>query len=213
MTGHALDWASQPGVYKSYPEAATVNLIPVRRLKSESLWDMADPAYEKKSDGPFTLETLSEILALGSGITLTRKDGGTVYAFRSAASAGALYPVEIYVAVYRVGGIEPGLYHVNIRDYTLERLKSFSSEEAGFRDSIASLYLTGIFFRSAWKYRERAYRYILNDTGHVAGNLILSLRANGFAPEISYDFDDEKDRKSTRLNSSHRLTSRMPSSA
>ena len=52
--------------------------------------------------------------------------------------------------------------------------------------------LTAIFFRSAWKYRARAYRYHLMDTGHVLENLILSLKAAGFPFEFRFDFDDRQ---------------------
>jgi nitroreductase len=54
-----------------------------------------------------------------------------------------------------------------------------------------TFFLTAIFFRSAWKYRARAYRYHLLDTGHVAENLTLALKAMGLPFAVSYDFDDD----------------------
>jgi len=48
--------------------------------------------------------------------------------------------------------------------------------------------LSAIFFRSAWKYRERAYRYCLLDTGHLLENLLLSLKALGIPCELHLDF-------------------------
>jgi len=53
-----------------------------------------------------------------------------------------------------------------------------------------TFFLTAIFFRSSWKYRARSYRYHLLDTGHVAENLILALKALGIPWNLSYDFDD-----------------------
>ena len=53
-----------------------------------------------------------------------------------------------------------------------------------------TFFLTAIFFRSAWKYRARAYRYHLMDTGHVAENLILALKASKLPFNVAYDFDD-----------------------
>ena len=53
-----------------------------------------------------------------------------------------------------------------------------------------TFFLTAIFFRSAWKYRARAYRYHLLDTGHVAENLILALKASKLPFSVTYDFDD-----------------------
>ena len=56
--------------------------------------------------------------------------------------------------------------------------------------SYLTFFLTAIFFRSAWKYRARAYRYHLLDTGHVAENLILALKASHLPFSVTYDFDD-----------------------
>jgi SagB-type dehydrogenase family enzyme len=56
----------------------------------------------------------------------------------------------------------------------------------------ASFYITGIFFRSAWKYRSRAYRYVLLDAGHLLENLRLALGALNFFFSIHLDFDDQR---------------------
>jgi SagB-type dehydrogenase family enzyme len=53
-----------------------------------------------------------------------------------------------------------------------------------------TFFLSAIFFRSAWKYRDRAYRYHLLDTGHLAENILLALKAASIPHELSYDFDD-----------------------
>jgi nitroreductase len=55
---------------------------------------------------------------------------------------------------------------------------------------VLTFYLSAIFFRSAWKYRDRAYRYNLLDTGHLVENLILALKAVELPYALSYDFDD-----------------------
>jgi nitroreductase len=55
-----------------------------------------------------------------------------------------------------------------------------------------TFFLTAIFFRSAWKYRARAYRYHLLDTGHVADNLILALKASKLPFSVTCDFDVRK---------------------
>jgi hypothetical protein len=55
-----------------------------------------------------------------------------------------------------------------------------------------SFVVTGTFFNSAWKYRERAFRYLLLDSGHLVENLNLALRAEGLFPRMDYDFEDDK---------------------
>lgn len=191
MAGYSLDWVSQPDVVKRYPEAERISLIPVKHLDTSSLWDLCDSDMEIKSSAVPDLESLSAILAMGSGITFQRRHGEELYTFRSAASAGALYPVDLYVDACRVTGLDPGLYHDHIGDFTLERLKkkdtvSLPSDLSPW----AVIYVTGVFVRSSWKYRGRAYRYILNDTGHVIANIVLAARSLGFSVRLDYDFDD-----------------------
>jgi len=191
MAGYSLDWASQPDVVKRYPEAEKISLIPVQHLDTSSLWDLCEPDLEIKPSAAPDLESLSAILAMGSGITFQGRHGEELYAFRSAASAGALYPVDLYVDACRVEGLDPGLYHDHIGDFTLERLKKKDSvATASDLSPWAVIYVTGVFVRSSWKYRGRAYRYILNDAGHVIANIVLEARSLGFSIRLDYDFVD-----------------------
>jgi len=66
-----------------------------------------------------TSEQLSYLLWVSSGIQ--RKEAG--FAFRSAPSAGALYPIETYCVIHRVERIEPGVYHYDIQHHRLDQLK------------------------------------------------------------------------------------------
>ena len=189
MKGHVLDWESQPDVYKAYPSAERVPLVPLKDLDATAFADLVREGFQPPRTRKKNLEALSAILAMGSGITCQRKHGFETYSFRSAASAGALYPVDLYVDAMNVEGLEPGLYHDHIGRFALERLKT-NREPARTDGLFAVIYLTGVYFRSFWKYRDRAYRYILNDAGHVAANLALAARALGFSVRLDYDFDD-----------------------
>ncbi len=191
MAGHRLDWAAQPDVIKRYPGAETADLAPIRSLGTASLGDLLDSAKEQESPSQPDLNSLSNLLSMGSGITSVRRHGAGIYTFRSAASAGALYPVDIYVDARRVDGLPSGLYHHRIDGSFLERLKTNTDGGGQPSGPFAVVYLGGVFFRSVWKYRDRAYRYILNDTGHVAANILLAARLLGFHAKLEYDFDDE----------------------
>jgi SagB-type dehydrogenase family enzyme len=91
----------------------------------------------------------------------------------------------------QVAGLEPGLYHDHIGDFALELLKKNRTDSVGLESSPwAVIYATGVFVRSSWKYRGRAYRYILNDTGHVIANIVLAARSLGFSLRLDYDFED-----------------------
>jgi SagB-type dehydrogenase family enzyme len=101
---------------------------------------------------------------------------------RAAPSAGALYPIEIYVVLHRTEGLVPGLYHYAVKDHALEQLQTEDLRgEIVFRGlgqeflGKANLVLvfTAIFQRLRWKYQERAYRYALLEAGHLGQNVYL----------------------------------------
>jgi SagB-type dehydrogenase family enzyme len=122
---------------------------------------------------------LSQLLWAAQGIT--RESRGVD--FRTSPSAGALFPIETYLVIHDVEGIDAGLYHYDVEHHRLDQLKL-----GNFRTEIARAALdqrfaahanvvfvwTAIFERSKWKYRERAYRYIYLDAGHIAQNAALA---------------------------------------
>jgi len=118
----------------------------------------------------------------------------TPFYYRSVASAGALYPFELYLAAHHIEGMDPGVYHYHLFDFCLTALRQGPVPEVPPVDHgvSATFYITGIFFRSAWKYRDRAYRYVLLDAGHLLENLRLALGALDLSFSIHLDFDDER---------------------
>jgi SagB-type dehydrogenase family enzyme len=191
MSGHFMDWANQPKVFKEYTGITSLPLpkeLPIPKGKLSAIFGGAGAVTLPKS---LDLETLSLILLLSYTHTArTRAPEGDFF-FRSAASAGALYPTEIYVATHDVKNMDNGLYHFAIQNHSLDPLRkgdvSRVVDEEGRR---LTFFLAAILFRSAWKYRARAYRYHLLDTGHVAENLILALKALNLRFSATYDFDD-----------------------
>jgi SagB-type dehydrogenase family enzyme len=191
MSGHALDWANQPKVFKEYPGITSLPLPRDLQLpRGELSAILSEPAAEGLPK-PLDLEKLSLLLLLSNTHTARARSSEGDFFFRSAASAGALYPTEIYVASHQVKGIDNGLYHFAIQDHSLVPLrKGDVSGRVEGEGSRLTFFLTAIFFRSAWKYRARAYRYHLLDTGHVAENLILALKASNLPFSVTCDFDD-----------------------
>jgi SagB-type dehydrogenase family enzyme len=198
MSGHYLDWANQPGVFKDYEGIETVPLPREVTLPKRSLSSLIKEPAQKQ--GPFDITVLSRILLLTNSLTAKARHPGGDFYYRSAASAGALYPTELYAAAYGMDGLEDGLYHFAIHRHGLHPLRygNFASQlleltpEQGRRAPKLTFFLTAILFRSAWKYRARSYRYHLLDTGHMAENLVLALKAEGLFVNVSYDFDDQR---------------------
>ena len=118
------------------------------------------------------------MLRLGAGVVRRRGD----YEFRTYSSAGALYPIEIYVAT------ADGLFHFHPRELGLRRLRD-DDVRAALGGGGTVLALTGILARTAWKYDARGYRHLFWDAGTMLANL-LGL-APGEARVLTGFVDDE----------------------
>ena len=202
MSGRGLDWSGKPSVYKEYPDSRRVELPRPEATKKTSL----DEALRKRasvrdySNEPITVVDLSYLLWACTGIQ--RVEQG--YEFRTAPSAGALYPIDTYIVANNVEGLAPGLYHYAIRAHALEELRlgdlRLETAKAALGQSIcydaaAVLVWTAVFYRSKWKYEQRGYRYVYMDAGHIGENLYLA--ATGLelgACAIGALFDDELNR-------------------
>lgn len=199
MRGHTLDWSNQPRVFKEYNQINAISLPEIEKVPDADLWDLYLSKRAKLPDHRLDLNQLSQILFISYSITSKRNYPGQTFFYRSVASAGALYPAEIYIFAFDIENLQPGLYHYGIKDRLLTPLRSANDSAilASMSDSLETksssvvFIISGIFFRSAWKYRDRAYRYILLDAGHLTENLALALKAAGFPPTVDYDFDDE----------------------
>ncbi len=100
---------------------------------------------------------------------------------RPVPSAGALYPLELYVLAQAVAGLEPGVYHYNPFRHGLSLLGPVDRRavrEALADPSIADaasaiIVVTGVFWRSRFKYGQRGYRFALLEAGHLVQNALL----------------------------------------
>jgi SagB-type dehydrogenase family enzyme len=202
LGGGMLDWANKPNVYKEYPDSKKIVLPPPQLVDGTSL----DEALRRRrsirsfSQKPISKEELSYLLWASTGIQ--RRERGRE--FRTAPSAGALYPIETYLVANMVEDVSEGVHHYSVKSHLLEELRP-----GDFRGEVASAALgqkmclqaaavfiwTAIFYRSKWKYEQRAYRYIYLDAGHIAQNLALSATSIGLGScQIGALYDDELNR-------------------
>lgn len=201
LKGPGLDWASKPETYKHYPEASQEKLPSPAPDGEASLWSILKARRSVRSFGgsPLAPSELSLLLWATQGIT-GRIHG---YDLRAAPSAGALYPIETYLVLQAVEGLHAGIYHYNIREHSLELISAGDFRKAVseaalsqdfIEDASAVFIWTAIFQRSKWKYRERAYRYVYLDAGHIGQNLALAAVALGLGScQIAAFFDDAVD--------------------
>ena len=146
---------------------------------------------------PLPLKDLSSLLWATQGVT--EKAFSAWY--RTAPSAGALHPIDTYLVVNRIEGLHPGIYFLDVAGFLLEMRKKgdFSLpiaraalEQEMARAAAVVFVWVAVIERSRQKYRQRAYRYIYLDCGHIAQNLYLAASAmNLGCCGIAAFFDDE----------------------
>lgn len=136
-----------------------------------------------------SLGQLATLLHAAYGVTRRARDGSE-QTFRTVPSGGALYPLELYCAVSRVGGVTPGLYHFDPPRRALERYRLLESADELVRastypelveGSAVTFIVTAMFWRTRFKYGLRGYRFALLEAGHVVQNLVLVCAALGLA--------------------------------
>lgn len=203
MPRGGLDWAHQPSPYKEFHNAIKYfSIRPIDQKSGKSLWEAIAQrrSVREFSEQSITFSELSQLIWATQGITT--KSGG--FEFRASPSAGALYPIETYLGVNRVEEIPSGIYHYNVKEAQLILLKEghFGRElcEAGLgqemlEEAACVFVWTAIVGRSKWKYRERAYRYIYMDVGHIGQTLYLAATALDIGCcAVGAFFDEEVDR-------------------
>jgi SagB-type dehydrogenase family enzyme len=194
----ALDWSAKPDVYKTFASRARLVLPPPRSGGGPALWDTISARRSSRTYRPTSLPLadLSQLLWAAQGVTRRIPS----HELRAAPSAGALYPVETYLAVHAAEEAESGIYHYDVQAHALELLKAGDFREAvaqaalfqDFTEAANVVFIwTALFARSKWKYRERAYRYVYLDAGHIAQNVALAAVALGLGScQIAAFFDD-----------------------
>jgi len=153
-------------------------------------------------DEAITVEQLSQILWAAYGITLPRPDvpnlrGG----LRTTPSAGATFPLEIYVVIGNVEGIEPGVYRYISEEHKIVRvvdgdvraaLSDAALGQRSVRDAPATVVHAGVFERITGIYGERGIMYTHIEVGHSAQNVYLQAEALGLGTVAVGAFTDSQ---------------------
>lgn len=188
-TGCASSSTPSPAASGSRPGYAVASALPEPSgLGSATLADVlaARRSVREFSDVPLTEQQVSDLMWAAQGITSDK--GG-----RTAPSAGALYPLEVYVVTDgEVLHYLPDGHRVEARDSATVRL---SVAEAVGQDSAsgapAVVVIAGVPARVERKYGGRAERYLLLEAGHAAQNLLLAATALGLGAVPIGAFGDD----------------------
>jgi len=166
-----LDPSNRPAPFKRY-----------RGRESRPLPRDVEPGARGRLD-----ETeLGRLLFLAAGVS--RVSDSPVFDertyFRTTMSAGNLHPVELYVVADAVGDVPGGVHHYDPLGHGLTPLRG------GDFDGI-SIVLTGIPWRTAWKYGERGWRHLYWDAGGIVANLLAVSEADALSARVFAGFDDD----------------------
>ena len=185
--------------FKRYPHSKRFELPRTWDLKEARLSPLLQSrrSLRKYLPEPITIDELSFMLWASQGITA--KSGK--YTFRTVPSGGALYPVETYLSINLVRGLNPGIYHFDVESFSLNLLSETDSADAvaaaclnqKFMAQAGVIFLwTSVFRRCMSKYGNRGMRYMLIDAGHICQNVLLAAEAtgNGACPVAAF-YDDE----------------------
>ena len=197
-----INLLTKPPLYKTYPGLPQLTL--------PEAMPPGMPALEAVSrrvvggSNPLDLAAIAQVLHYSAG--LIRKSNlasaGEVH-YRAAASAGALYPIELYLVCGNLPGLAAGVYHYAPADNALTQIRSgdfrrtlaVAAADESLAGVPATIICTAVFWRSAWKYRERGYRYCFWDNGTVLSNILATAGSLGLPARVIGGFvDPEVDR-------------------
>jgi SagB-type dehydrogenase family enzyme len=160
--------SSQPAIVK----------LPEPRLQSEV--SLEETLRERRStreyaNVPLTLSEVAQLLWAAQGVT--SEWGG-----RTAPSAGALYPLEIYLAAGNVESLATGVYKYNPEKHELVRVKDVDVREQltkaamgqrWVQEGAIDIVIAAVYERTTTKYGDRGVRYVHMEAGHAAENICL----------------------------------------
>jgi SagB-type dehydrogenase family enzyme len=133
-----------------------------------------------------TLEQVSQLMWAAQGITEPSRG------LRAAPSAGATYPLEVYILINQGDGIEPGAYHYIPQGHKLERIPPPEGIVLHPLPDAATIAFAADYSRTAQKYGGQAPLFVHLEMGHAAENVWLQAVALGLAAVVNGIFNERE---------------------
>ncbi len=180
----ANDMSRLPWFVKRYPEPLPRTPLP-RELPAT-----AEPAVAvlagtaEVRPAPLDLPNLSRLLYLSAGVVRTMDRDYGIHPFRAAGSAGGRFPLELYVAVPPGGALPAGVHWYDPLEHALVQVGPAP------RGGGPAVVVTGVPWRTGWRYRERGYRHIYWDAGTMLAQLLALAGSAGLPARLYMRFPD-----------------------
>ena len=186
-----LDWASQPDPFREFHGAAQLKLL----LAADSLVTR----YNELRRGNllparrFDLDHLAVLFELSLGLSAWKSYGAKRWALRCNPSSGNLHPTEGYLLCPRLPGLSAGVYHYLSRDHVLEQRAAVDDPRWTdvFSGNGILIGISSIYWREAWKYGMRAWRYCQHDCGHAIAAVSYAAAALGWQARLVVSAADD----------------------
>lgn len=188
-----MDWDSQPDPFRRFIGADLIPL-PLQRQDNTPLYEDIFTPGKVKPDS-LNQETVAKFLEYSLTISAWKQLGDVKWALRMNPSSGNLHPTEGYLILPGIEGINklPGVYHYAPKEHGLEKRAECPKELWSYLpQDIFLVGLTSIYWREAWKYGERAFRYCQHDCGHAYMALDVAAKILGWRINLLPNIGDEK---------------------
>lgn len=192
--------------FKSYPRFQALKLEKGPRVQQPCMQRIIRniKPVEKFTAQSITRTEVSEILFYSAGIAYHEKVGGETFwdnTRRPYPSIGACHPLELYPVIFRGLGLDPGVYHYNVKtdslelmmkgDYTNQLVHAIPNQD-WIKNASMVICISAIFKRTETQHSDRGYRYVLLEAGHVAQNIYLLAASMGLGCcTVGVYLDDE----------------------
>lgn len=198
------------------PKESTQESIKLPKPLLESNVSLEETLNKRRSvreyrDEPLSLQELSQLFWAVQGETDPR-------GLRTAPSAGALYPLEVYAVVSNVQDLSRGVYKYRSKGHELVKLAEGNHHAeltnhvgADFLSDSGVIFIFGaVYERTTQKYGERGIRYVHLETGHAAQNVYLQVQSLGLGTVVIGAFDDDEVQKITGMERDEKPLYLMP---
>ncbi|MEU9507306.1 hypothetical protein AB0D32_13605 [Micromonospora sp. NPDC048170] len=177
------DPGALPPPMKRYPDGPPVLALP-RDLPDPGVPATAVLAGVVSPAQPLDAAQLGRVLFLGAGVVRTAERAGRSVLYRASGSAGARFPLELYASTHDVAGVPDGVHWYDARRHALVQVGPAAT------GSVTTLVVTGVPWRTGWRYAERGWRHLYWDAGTLLSQLSAAAASAGLPPRLRSLFPD-----------------------
>ena len=178
-----MDWDNQPSPFRTYAGSRTLALPLTDADPPLDYADLFRP--EAPAPAPMNRSAVGTLFELSLALSAWKAIPGHRWALRINPSSGNLHPTEAHMIAMGVSDLPDGIYHYHPHGHELEERAVIAPHQARVLAPCCPppcliVALSSIFWREAWKYGERAFRYCQHDIGHALAALRLAARVLGW---------------------------------